>query len=114
MHPDASSIDSLKAFPFLNSDTIIDNLKSELPTYLAHAVDVSSDTDTLVWWQGESNHMPFWADAFCKILLIQPSSAAAERIFSILNNNFGSYQDLSLQDYIESSLMLQNLQYNRK
>ena len=54
MHPDASSlssVDSLKSFPFLNSETTIGSLKSELPTYLAHASSVSSDIDPILWWQ---------------------------------------------------------------
>ena len=42
--------------------------------------------------------------------VIQPSSAAAERAFSILNNTFTDRQDNTLQDYLESSVMLQ---YNR-
>ena len=40
-------------------------------------------------------------------LLVQPSSAAAERVFSLLKCSFGDHQDSSLQDYIETSLMLQ-------
>ena len=46
-----------------------------------------------------------------KIILIQPSSAAAERVFSLLKASFNERQDGSLQDYIESSLMLQ---YNKR
>jgi len=44
--------------------------------------------------------------AFRQVLLIQPSSAAAEHVFSLLANSFGANQGLALQDYIESSLML--------
>ena len=35
------------------------------------------------------------------------SSATSERVFSLLKASFGPQQDCSLQDYIESSLMLQ-------
>ena len=45
-----------------------------------------------------------------KMLLVQPSSAAAERVFSILNSYFGGDQVSSLEDYIESAVMLR---YNR-
>ena len=45
-----------------------------------------------------------------KIILIQPSSAAAERVFSLLKVSFNERQDGALQDYIEASLMLQ---YNK-
>ena len=48
--------------------------------------------------------------AFKLVLLVQPSSAAAERVFSLLQNSFSQRQSSSLEDYIETSLMLQ---YNR-
>ena len=35
------------------------------------------------------------------------SSAAAERVLSILNQSFGDQQQLALEDYIETSLLLQ-------
>ena len=44
-------------------------------------------------------------------LLVQPSSAAAERVFSILSNSFTDTQRSSLEDYIETSIMIQ---YNNK
>ena len=45
------------------------------------------------------------------LLLVQPSSAAAERAFSILSNSFTDTQRSSLEDYIEISIMIQ---YNNK
>ena len=42
-----------------------------------------------------------------KIFLCQPSSAAAERAFSLLKASFNEQQDSALEDYIETSLMLQ-------
>ena len=49
---------------------------------------------------------------FCSawMLLVQPSSAAAERVFSLLQNSFSKGQTSALQDYIQISVMLQ---YNR-
>ena len=47
----------------------------------------------------------------CKTaLLIQPSSAAAERVFPLLKNIIKDNQARALEDYIETSIMLQ---YNR-
>ena len=43
----------------------------------------------------------------CHVLLVQPSSVAAERVFSLLNNAFHSQQESSLEDYLELSVMLQ-------
>ena len=41
-----------------------------------------------------------------KVLLAQPSSAAFERVLSLLESGFGQQLDNSLQDYIEASVML--------
>jgi len=49
--------------------------------------------------------------SFILILLVQPSSMAAERVFSLLQNSFSHVQQSSLEDYISVSVMLQ---YNRK
>ena len=46
---------------------------------------------------------------FCqKKVLLQPSSAAAERVFSLLSNGFKENQQNALEDYISTSVMLQN------
>ena len=39
------------------------------------------------------------------MFLVQPSSSAAERVFSILNQ-FSDIQTNSLEDYVESTVML--------
>jgi len=111
MQPDASAIDALTAFPFLADATTLHHLKTELPDYLAKAQDVSINMAPLEWWNRQTENLPHWLAAVRKIVLIQPSSAAAERVFSILNTSFGERQDNALQDYVESSLMLQ---YNKR
>ena len=40
-------------------------------------------------------------------ILVQPSSAAAERVFSVLQSTFSTKQNVSLEDYICTSVMLQ-------
>ena len=107
MKPDAPAIDSLKAFPFLDNPTVLDALKQELATYLAKAADTSPSVQPLLWWKNNSEDLPNWSAAVRKVALVQPSSAAAERVFSLLTCSFGAQQDLTLQDYIECSLMLQ-------
>ena len=57
------------------------------------------------------NYFPKWVSALQKILLIQPSSAASERVFSLLKASFSEQQECALQDYIEASVMLQ---YNNR
>ena len=88
---------------------LIDGLKQELPVYLATAEDVSDQVDVMDWWKGleERNAMPHWTRTCKLVLLVQPSSAAAERVFSLLNNSFNSQQESSLEDYLQLSVMLQ-------
>ena len=44
------------------------------------------------------------------ILLVQPTSAAAERVFSLLSSCFTDPQHHALEDYLETTVMLR---YNR-
>ncbi len=111
MQPDAAAIDELCSIPFLNFPATLDALKQELPTYLARAAGVDPKFSALEWWRQNAGDLPHWSSAAKKLLLIQPSSAAAERVFSLLKASFNEQQDNSLQDYIESSLMLQ---YNNR
>ena len=110
MSPTAAEVDSLKSFPFLNNAVLLQNLKAELGVYLAKAAAVSPETDTLLWWQNNSTELPHWSTAVKDVLLVQPSSAAGERVFSLLKASFGPQQDSALQDYVQSAIMLQ---YNR-
>ena len=105
INPSVSSIDSLTAFPFLRSE--IPALKQELPLYQAAAQDIDPSFDILLFWKRHENDLPTWAKAARQVLLVQPSSAASERVFSLLRNSFGERQNSALQDYIETSLMLQ-------
>ena len=95
-----------EAFPFLNSQPTIDGLKSEIPTYMAASEDISAEIDPIAWWKSHAMELPKWANAFRLVLLFPPSSAAAERVFSILQC-FTAQQQSSLEDYLELSVMLQ-------
>ena len=70
---------------------------------------MSDQVDVMEWWKGqeEDNAMPHWTRTCKLVLLIQPSSAAAERVFSLLNTYFTSQQESSLEDYLQLSIMLQ-------
>ena len=86
--PNASTVDTLRSFKFLDNDQTVNNLKSELPTYLALTEDII-DVDSLLWWEKNSKKLPFWANA-CK---------------------FTEQQQSALEDYVEAALMIQ---YNHK
>ena len=109
INPSVTAIDSLGAFPFLGTE--IPALKQELPLYQAAAQDVDPLYDPLVFWKNHQAGLPTWAKAVRQVFLVQPSSAASERVFSLLRSSFGERQNSSLQDYIETSLMFQ---YNNR
>ena len=75
MKPTASTIDELKVFSFLE-DAIL-NLKAELAEYMGITEGVTND-DIHKWWVKNKDKVPNWAVAYKKIVLCQPSSAAAE------------------------------------
>ena len=50
--------------------------------------------------------LPNWSAAVKKILLVQPSSASAERVFSLLQNAFSKQQEAALEETVETSVML--------
>ena len=50
--------------------------------------------------------MPAWRKAAKIIFAIPPTSAASERVFSLLEAMFGKDQDPALSDLIQGALML--------
>ena len=72
---------------------MIQSLKDELPAYLVKAADLPSDfhvpKDTWREWKTTATDLPSWSAAVEKLVLVQPSSAAAERVFSLLVTMFG-------------------------
>ena len=77
------SVEALRIVPFLDDHGIINGLKAELPAYLAATEDVVINTEEgkVKWWHDHKDQLPHWASAVTKLLLVQPSSAAAERVF---------------------------------
>lgn len=79
--------------PFFDDEIVIRPLKDELPAYLVKAADIPDDfdvlTETRLWWKTTAPDLPSWSSAVQKAILIQLSSAAAERVFSLLFTMFG-------------------------
>ena len=109
LNPNSLSVNALSVIPFFSEEEIA-GLKTELPRYLGKIAaiesDDSSNVDCLMFWKNSASTLPLWAAAVKKILVVQPSSAAVERVFSMLNNAFKDQQHNSLQDYLEASIML--------
>lgn len=77
----------LATFPFLTSN-MINDLKTELPSNLATVDGVLSDLPVTNWWKNHESELPAWSKACKMVLLVQPSSATAERVFSLLQKQF--------------------------
>ena len=106
MNPSVAAIDFLASFPFLSSANV-SSLKAEFPLYTAAAEDIDTSYVPLLFWKRHESDLPNWSRAARQVLLVQPFSAASEHVFSVLRNSFGERQNSALQDYIETSLMLQ-------
>ena len=84
----------------------MDGLCQELPAYLARAEGVSFTKLTafadlavmkVEWWRQNEDNLPYWTGAVKMVLLIQPSSVAAEWIFSLLRATFSSQQQTAFK-----------------
>ena len=108
--PESADLSSLLNLPFITSSKLSE-LKDEFPKYYVLAAEVSSDISSLDFWKDHTASIQIWSNTAQNVLLLQPSSAAAERVFSVLNNTFASKQLRALEDYVEASVMLQ---YNKR
>ena len=80
----ARSLEELKNFPFVN-DAMVAALATELPLYIAAAdgLACNNEKEKLTWWAAHQDTLPQWSALVRKVLLVQPSSASAERVFSL-------------------------------
>ena len=96
--------------PFHNDAGVIQSLKDKFSAYLVKAADLLNDFQILKyawrWWKTTTTDLPSWSAAVEKLVLVQPSSAAAERVFSLLVTMFGDQQHDALEDMIEAASTL--------
>ena len=92
----------------------VDLLITELAQYQALAAGLPAMNEEHLsleqltrFWQGNQARIPGWAAFTKRGLLMQPSSAAPERAFSMLNNTFRDDRNHALEDYVATSVMLQ-------
>lgn len=113
LNPTVGMIDELgRVLPRLGGDEELKaQLKQELPAYMAAAVQLPAEKNVQSWWAAHRSALPAWSSLVQKLLLLCPSSAATERVFSIMRNSFDKRQEAALSDYIEGSCMLQ---YNNR
>ncbi len=76
-------------------------------THISKSMDVNSTVCPIQWWKTNASELPLWSSAARKVLVLQPSSASSEQVFSRLSNYFSGRQGGSLDDFVEASLMPQ-------
>ena len=84
--------------PFGARPGLVEELQRDLPLYVAAArgfsidhSDINAFTEgVLGWWKNHDGEVGVWADAAQIVFAMSPSSAAAERVFSLLKTLFGS------------------------
>lgn len=57
------------------------------------------------WWVSVKTQLPCWYQLAIQVAVLKPTSASAERVFSILKNNFSHSQEKSLEDLYQTVLM---------
>jgi hypothetical protein len=92
---------------------LLTELERDLPAYLAAANGFTTNHgsadeftgDVLGWYKNHSGEIGSWAEASKIVFSFAPSSAASERVFSLLKTLFGSNQVSALADFIQGSML---------
>jgi squalene cyclase len=71
---------------------------------VADGVAIETEEGKVKWRSDHEITLPCWSTAVKKIMLVQPSSAPAERVFSLLQNAFNKQQDATLEEMSRSQL----------
>lgn len=119
-----AGLEQLKCFGKFEKDLssggrsrLLTKMGEEIPGFYTalQAVDVNTfnrddvqgfTTAVLDWWRTEGKCVPHWQTAARIMFAIPPSSAAAERVFSILANSFGPQRSRALNDLLEGTILV--------
>ena len=119
-HATPAHVQALSTVQPIAARGLIDRLVQELPHYLAlcaaaPTLDHSSVHDytlaLLLWWRNNHPRVPAWAEAARIAFALSCTSAASERVFSLVDAMFGADQLTALADQLQSSVMLR---YNKR
>ena len=75
---------------------------------------IEEEEEKVQWWVRHARTFPKWSAIVRKLLLVQPSSASAERVFSLMNHFFTHLQENALEETVEASVMLRYNNNQRK
>ena len=79
-------------------------MRLEASTYIESSSESTSDVNLRLFWT--KSKVASWAAAARKVLLLVPSSATCERVFSIMSNLFDDRRLGAKEDLIETTLLL--------
>ena len=101
---------SAKIYPFLVtkiSFLCISSLTKRINIHVNSIVETQR-------WVRHARTLPSWSAVVRKLLLVQPSSASGERVFSLMNHFFTHLQENALEETVEASVMLRYSNNKRK
>ena len=110
-----SAVKDLCLLPPFEEPDLTSRLLAQAPAYRAAVIagceidrsDINQFTEgVLAWWRVHGNKFSAWAEAARIAFAFKPSSAQAERIFSMLKAMFTPQQASSLMDMVQGSLMM--------
>lgn len=80
-----------------------------MPQYIAASKDMAIECEgkKVERYNAREEGLSKWSSSVKRVLLVQGSSAAAERVFSLLSASFSGEQDYAFSDSLQATLMLQ-------
>ena len=101
--------DLAKYLPFISIEQVA-GMEEEWTKFKALSVGVAAKQDVLAFFKLHQEELPVTSAAVCDLALIPSwipsSSAACERVLSLLRHMFGNKQHQALQDYIGTAVNL--------
>jgi len=97
----------LKVLKFITPE-VLSKLHQEYPRYCVLSKNFISSNSIEDWWIRHNDELSTWFQCYSKLILIQTSSAVAERNLSKFNEQFVGGNLCSLEDYIEAAMLLSN------
>lgn len=119
-HVTPAHVRGLTTIKPIGARDLVEGLLRELPTYLATAAaapplnhdNIGEYTEALLlWWRTHHPTMPAWAEAARIAFAMSCTSAASERVFSLVEGMFGADQVGTLADQLQAAVMLR---YNKR
>ena len=105
-----SDLDGLKQHPAFAPGGchhgLFRDMQGELPKYRQLVKNIKGTRDVVQFFKLNGSTIPAFAEAFKIANLVRSSSAAVERLFSMLRRHFNDQQSSMLGDHIEGAMLI--------